>query len=73
VGHRLEAEVHLTLPSDRTVSEAHALGVSVQHRIMHALPYVAHVTVHADPEGAAGLAAHRLGPHEHDGLPAHGH
>ncbi len=73
VGHHLDAEVHLTLGQDASVEQAHGIALSVQHRLMHAMPFISSVVVHADPVGEAGLAAHRLGPHTHDGLPQHAH
>ena len=73
LGHHLDAEVHLTLAPSTSVQEAHAIGLDVQHKLMHAMPFITNAVVHADPPAHAGIGEHHHGPHEHDGLPLHVH
>ena len=73
LGHRLEAEVHVTVPGELTVEDAHALTVEVGHQLSHTFPFLANTTVHIDPISAPGMQHHRIVAHEHDGLPLHAH
>ncbi len=73
VGHRLEAEVHLTVPPMVTIETAHALTVEIGHQLSHAMPFIANTMVHVDPVGSAGIHHHHVVAHEHDGLPMHAH
>jgi cation diffusion facilitator family transporter len=72
VGHRLEAEVHLTARGSPTLTEAHDLTVTVGHELSHALPFLDNTVVHIDPLERSGITQHRVSAHEHDGLPMHG-
>lgn len=73
IGHRLHAEVDVTVPGQLSVEEGHAAAVEVRHQLLHHLPYLADATVHVDPASAPGPEHHRVRAHEHDGLPAHAH
>ena len=73
LGHRLEAEVHVAVPRQTTVEEAHAITVAISHRLSHDFPYLGNAVVHVDPLGAAGMEHHRIAAHQHDGLPVHSH
>ena len=73
IGHRLHAEVHITVAGDPSLNEAHELGARVSHVLSHAVPYVGEAIVHVDPLGKAGIFHHRTPGHEHDNLPLHSH
>jgi cation diffusion facilitator family transporter len=73
LGHRLHAEVNITVPSQITVSDAHAIAAEVRHQLLHHLNYLSLVVIHADPEEKSGEEHHRISEHAHDGLPAHSH
>ena len=73
LGHRLEAEIHVTVAGRASVVEAHALAIEIGHQLSHAMPFIANTVVHVDPISAAGLEHHRVLAHEHDGLPVHAH
>lgn len=73
LGHRLEAEVHIAVPAEMAVSEAHALSVEVSHRLSHEFPFLGNTVVHVDPADRAGAEYHRVTAHAHDGLPVHSH
>src|ERR1700722_11794622 len=67
VGRRLRAECAILVDPHCSVIEAHAVAVGAEHRLIHALPYLAAAVVHADPlddaDHHALLAGHaRLDP-----------
>src|SRR5580693_4603961 len=67
VGRRLRAECAILVDPHCSVIEAHAVAVRAEHRLIHALPHLAAVVVHADPlddaDHHALLAGHaRLDP-----------
>ena len=73
LGHRLHAEVNITVPSQITVLDAHAIAAEVRHQLLHHLNYLSLVVIHVDPEEKSGEEHHRISEHAHDGLPAHSH
>jgi cation diffusion facilitator family transporter len=73
IGHRLHAEVSISVPADLSVAQGHDVATSVRHQLLHDLPHLGSVTVHVDPSGQSGERHHRLGSHAHDGLPTHSH
>ena len=73
LGHRLHAEVNITVPDQMTVSDAHSIAAEVRHQLLHHLTYLSLVVIHIDPEERSGEAHHRIEEHVHDGLPAHSH
>jgi cation diffusion facilitator family transporter len=73
LGHRLHAELNITLPSQITVSDGHAIAAEVRHQLLHHLKYLSLVVIHVDPEEKSGERHHSIEKHAHDGLPAHSH
>jgi cation diffusion facilitator family transporter len=73
LGHRLHAEVNITLHSQITVSDAHVVAEEARHQLLHHLKYLSIVVIHIDPEEKSGERYHRIEQHSHDGLPAHSH
>jgi len=73
IGHRLHAELSVTVSPRLSVGGAHAVAREVRHRLLHDVPHLGNVTVHVDPLGEAGQEHHRIAEHAHDGLPAHSH
>lgn len=73
IGHRLHAEVSVTVPGTLSVREGHGIASEVRHQLLHHLPRLGSVTVHVDPDGLGGERHHRIEEHSHDGLPMHGH
>ena len=73
LGHRLHAEVNVTLPSQITVAAAHMIAEEVRHQLLHHLKYLSLVVIHTDPEEKSGERYHRIEMHSHNGLPAHSH
>jgi cation diffusion facilitator family transporter len=73
IGHRMHAEVNVTVPAGQSVEQGHDVAVEARHRLLHRLEYLSDATVHVDPETASGQAHHRIPEHRHDDLPAHSH
>lgn len=73
LGHRLHAEVNVTLPSKMSLSAAHTIAEEVRHQLLHHLKYLSLVVIHVDPEEKSGERHHRIENHSHDGLPIHSH
>ena len=73
LGHRMHAEVNVTVAAGLSVEDGHAVAVEVRHQLLHHLEYLSDATVHVDPETASGQAHHRIPEHRHDDLPVHAH
>ena len=73
IGHRLHAELNVSVSPALSVADAHAVAKAVRHRLLHDVRHLGGVTVHVDPLGEGGEAHHRILEHAHDGLPAHAH
>lgn len=73
IGHRLHAEVNVTVAPTLSVAEGHAVAKELNHQLLHHLGYLAAATIHVDPEGESGERHHRITAHTHDGLPVHSH
>jgi cation diffusion facilitator family transporter len=53
IGHRLRAECEIGVDPNSSVVQAHDIAVSAEHALLHAIPRLAAVTVHADPVDSA--------------------
>lgn len=73
IGHRLHAELSVSVSPELSVAGAHAVAKEVRHRLLHDVAHLGNVTVHVDPLGEGGETHHRVLEHAHDGLPAHSH
>lgn len=73
IGHRLHAELSVSVAPELSVTDAHAVAKAVRHRLLHDVPHLGSVAVHVDPLGEGGDAHHRIAEHAHDGLPVHSH
>nr|WP_312897516.1 cation diffusion facilitator family transporter [Kitasatospora kifunensis] len=65
IGHTLRAEADIVIDPDLTVVQAHALAVTAEHALIHAVPHLTAATVHtdhlspgADPHAALAHHAH---------------
>ena len=63
IGHRLHAETEILVPGDLDVVAAHQLAHDVEHQIIHAVPRLTEVLVHASPEPVGIPDAHRTVAH----------
>jgi cation diffusion facilitator family transporter len=69
LGHRMHAELNVTVAPGLTVEEGHALAGAVQGSLLKHLPYLSSATIHVDPIGASGSAHHSTAEpdgHHHD-------
>jgi divalent metal cation (Fe/Co/Zn/Cd) transporter len=73
LGHRLHAEVNVTVNPDLSIEQGHQIAVEVRHQLMHYLGYLSNAVIHLDPANAPGELHHQLFEHSHDGLPVHSH
>ena len=73
LGHLLNAELNITVQSELSVGQAHALALEVRHELLHHLSYLSNVTIHVDPDDVSGEGHHRIEKHTHDGSPTHSH
>jgi cation diffusion facilitator family transporter len=73
LGHRLHAELNVTVSPELSIEEGHQIAVEVRHQLMHHLSFLSNAVIHIDPANAPGEAHHRLIDHTHDGLPVHSH
>ena len=73
LGHRLHAEVNITVDSSLSVEKGYEIAKEFQHELLHHLRYLSDATIHVDPVTASGPAHHRITEHNHDGLPVHSH
>ncbi len=73
LGHRLHAEVNITVDSKLSVESGHAIAKEFRHELLHHLKYLSDATIHVDPVSASGPEYHHIDEHDHDGLPVHSH
>jgi cation diffusion facilitator family transporter len=73
LGHRLHAELNITVDSDLSVAQGHAIATEVRHQLLHHLPHLANATIHVDPLDLSGEEHHRIAEHVHGDLPVHAH
>ena len=73
LGHRMHAEVNLSVDDTLSIAEAHRVAVDARHEILHQIPYLSNAVVHVDPNEASGEHNHRVELHTHSGLDPHSH
>ena len=63
LGHRLQAELHITVDEDLSTRDSHRITEAVRHALFHKLPKLAEVHVHVDPCGHSADDPHALTAH----------
>jgi cation diffusion facilitator family transporter len=63
LGHRLQAELHITVDEDLSTRESHRLAEEVRHALLHAQPRLSSIAVHVDPCGHGGEDTHAVTAH----------
>lgn len=63
LGHRLQAELHITVDEESPTRESHRIVEEVRHALFHAQPKLAAINVHVDPCCHSGEDAHSLTQH----------
>ena len=61
-GHRLVADLDITVPGELPVRDGHSIAEDVRHRLLHAVAHLDDAHVHVDPDDA----------HAHEGAGHHG-
>jgi cation diffusion facilitator family transporter len=69
LGHKLQAELHVTVDEELPTRESHRILEEVRHALFHAQPRLAVINVHADPCGHGGADPHS--PTAHHAQPPH--
>ena len=62
-GHRLVADLDITVPAALPVSDGHSIAEDVRHRLLHAVAHLNDAHVHVDPDDA----------HAHESAAHHSH
>ncbi|MFA4824351.1 MAG: cation diffusion facilitator family transporter [Methanoregula sp.] len=73
LGHRLHAEINMTVDSNLSVESGHAIAKEYRHELLHHLQYLSDATIHVDPATESGADHHHVVEHSHEGLPPHSH
>jgi cation diffusion facilitator family transporter len=73
LGHRLHAEVNITVDVELSVQKGHEVAKEARHQLLHHVRYLSDAIVHVDPANAPGEEHHRIAEHTHDGFSTHSH
>ena len=73
LGHRLHAEINMTVDAGLSVEGGHAIAMAYRHELLHHLKYLSDATIHVDPSTESGTGHHHVAEHSHEGLPPHSH
>jgi cation diffusion facilitator family transporter len=73
IGHRLHAEVNVTVATALSVQEGHTIATTVRHQLFEDVPYLSQAMIHVDPTNASGEAFHRLAAQAHGESVSQGH
>jgi cation diffusion facilitator family transporter len=58
LGHTIVADAQIVADSELTLAEAHAVAERARHAMLHAVPKLADVRVHVDPDDQQGVDYH---------------
>jgi cation diffusion facilitator family transporter len=58
IGHRLRAEIGITVDAGLGIIEAHAIATAAQHTLLHEVPKLTAATVHVSPRDTIGHDHH---------------
>jgi cation diffusion facilitator family transporter len=73
LGHRLHAELNISVNEGLSVEKGHEIAKTVRHELLHHLRYLSNASIHIDPANASGEEHHGIVEHSHDDLPVHSH
>jgi cation diffusion facilitator family transporter len=73
LGHRLHAELNVTVRPELSVAQGHAIATDVRHQLLHHVPALGNAVIHVDPLDASGEEHHRIAEHRHGEWVAHTH
>ena len=66
IGHQLHAEIEITVAPDLTLGAGHDIAHEVEHHLIHELPRLNQVLVHASPGQPSDQDPHRSRAEHHD-------
>jgi len=73
LGHRLYAEVNISVDESLSVDRGHEIALEARHWLLHHLAYLSNAIIHVDPANLSGEEYQRVDNHAHDDLPNHRH
>jgi cation diffusion facilitator family transporter len=73
LGHRLHAELNITVRPHLSVAQGHVIAMEVRHQLLHHLPHLTNAIIHVDPIDASGEEHHRIAEHVHGDWSTHAH
>lgn len=73
LGHRMHAEVNVTVGEGLSVEQGHDIASRVRHELLHKLEFLSNATIHIDPANASGEEHHHIEEHAHGSEPVHSH
>lgn len=73
LGHRLRADVNVSVRPELRVDAAHEIAKAVEHQLQHRLQFLSGAIVQVDPATDAGASQHRQDTHAHDDRQTHAH
>ncbi len=59
IGHKLYADINISVKSNISVSEGHKIANEVSHQVLHHIPQLGTAIVHVDPENKLGEEHHK--------------
>jgi cation diffusion facilitator family transporter len=68
LGHKLHAELHVTVNEDLSTRDSHQIAENVRHALFHAQPRLAVINVHVDPCDHHGIESHSMTEHHKQGF-----
>jgi cation diffusion facilitator family transporter len=69
IGHRMRAEITLTVDDTLSVIKAHAIADEAQHQLIHRVPRLDDATVHVHPAALPGIDYHAATGHHRGQTP----
>ena len=73
LGHRLRADINLSVQPELRVDAAHEIAETVEHQLQHHLPYMSGAMIHVAPSTDASSSPQRQHSHAHDDRHTHAH
>ncbi|WP_410510310.1 cation transporter dimerization domain-containing protein [Methanosarcina hadiensis] len=58
MGHRLHAEINVSVSSSLSVEERHEIANTTREKLLKDLPHISGTTIHVDPSTAPGECFH---------------
>jgi cation diffusion facilitator family transporter len=66
IGHKLQADLHVTVDEELPTRESHRIAEEVRHALFHTHKQLTVITVHVDPYSHSGEDAHAINAHHRE-------